>query len=68
MTIGGALLLIAVGAILRFAIVDRMESVNLAAVGAILIWIGLIGLVVGIVLAVLDAIRGRRGRPVDDRW
>ena len=68
MTIGGALFLIALGAILRFAVVDRMEGVNLAAVGAILTWIGLIGLVIGVILAVLEAIRGRRGRPVDDRW
>lgn len=68
MTIGGALFLIAVGAILRFAVVDRMADVNLAGVGAILIWIGLIGLVIGVILAVLDAVRGRRGRPADDRW
>ena len=67
MTIGGALFLIALGAILRFAIVDRMADVNLAAVGAILIWIGLIGLVLGLVLAVLDAVRARR-HSVDDRW
>ena len=45
-----------------------MEGVNLAAVGGIMIWIGLIGLVVAVILAVLDAIRGRGRRPADDRW
>ena len=68
MTIGGALFLIGLGAILRFAIVDRMEGVNLAAVGGIMIWIGLIGLVLAVVLSLIDAIRGRRRRPADDRW
>ncbi len=68
MTIGGALFLIGLGAILRFAVVDRMDGVNLAAVGAIMIWIGLIGLVVAVILSVIEAIRGRGRRPVDDRW
>ncbi len=67
MTIGGALFLIAVGAILRYAIVDRSESVNLAALGLILIWIGLIGLIIGVILAVLNTIRGRGGPRVGDR-
>ena len=73
MTIGGSLLLIALGAILKFAIVDRIADVNLAAAGGILIWVGLIGLVLSVVLSVLDAIRCRRhrpydDRPIDDRW
>ncbi|MGH8572740.1 MAG: DUF6458 family protein [Gammaproteobacteria bacterium] len=68
MTIGGALFLVALGLILRYAIVDRVADVNLAALGAILIWIGLIGLIIAIILTVIDAIRGRRHGPVDDRW
>ena len=68
MTIGGALFLIGLGAGLRFAVVDRMEGVNLAAVGAIMIWIGLIGLVLAVILSVISAIRGRGRRPADDRW
>ena len=67
MTIGGALFLIAVGAILRYAIVDRSENVNVAALGLILIWIGLIGLIIGVILAVLHTIRGRGGPRVGDR-
>lgn len=68
MTIGGALFLIGLGLVLRFAIVDHMANVNLAALGAILIWIGLIGLIIAVVLAVLGAFRGRRRAPVEDRW
>src|SRR5918997_683470 len=53
MTIGGALLLIAVGAVLRYAIVDRADDVNFYALGGILIWVGVIGLIIGIVLALV---------------
>jgi membrane associated rhomboid family serine protease len=68
MTIGGALFLIAIGAVLRYAIVDRADDVNLYTLGGILMWIGVIGLIIGIVLALLDGVRMRRRRPVDDRW
>ena len=68
MTIGGALLLIAVGAVLRYAIVDRADDVNLYALGGILIWVGVIGLIIGIVLALVDAVRFRGRHPADDRW
>jgi len=50
------------------AIVDRVADVNLAALGAILVWIGLIGLVVSVILSVIGAVRGRRRGSVDDRW
>lgn len=48
MTIGGALFLIAVGAILRYAVSDRVEAIDLGMVGLILIAVGLIGLVLGL--------------------
>ena len=68
MTIGGALFLIALGMVLRYAVVDRVDSLNLAALGAIMIWIGLIGLIIGVVLALIEAVRARRRHPADDRW
>lgn len=68
MSIGGSLALIALGMVLRYAIVDRMDDVNLAALGAIMIWIGIIALIVSLVLTAVDAVRVRRGRPADDRW
>lgn len=48
MTIGASLFLIAVGAILRFAVSDAIPGVELATVGLILLIIGLIGLVIGL--------------------
>ena len=65
MTIGGALLLIALGMVLKYAIVDRADDVNLAALGSIMIWIGMIGLIIGIVLALIDAVRGRSRHRAD---
>ena len=50
MTIGASLLLIAVGAILRFAVDDAVPGVELGTVGLILLIIGLIGLVIGLFL------------------
>jgi uncharacterized membrane protein YfcA len=48
MTIGTSLFLIAVGAILRFAVSDSIEDVDLSTVGLILIIIGVIGLILGL--------------------
>jgi hypothetical protein len=50
MTIGTSLFLIAVGAILRFAVNDSIESVDLSVVGLILMIVGAIGLVLGLFL------------------
>ena len=50
MTIGTSLFLIAVGAILRFAINDSIEDVDLSTVGLILIIVGVLGLILGLFL------------------
>ena len=50
MTIGTSLFLIAVGAILKFAVADEVEDVDLSTIGLILIVIGIIGLVLGLFL------------------
>jgi hypothetical protein len=47
MTMGMGLFLIAVGAILRFAVNDEWDAVNLETVGLILMIVGVIGFVVG---------------------
>ena len=44
MTIGISLFLIALGAILRFAVNDSIEQVDLTTVGLILIIVGVVGL------------------------
>ena len=50
MTIGASLLLIAVGAILRFAVSDAVEGVELGTVGLILLIVGVVGLILGLFL------------------
>jgi len=45
MRIGAALFLIAVGAILKWAVTDNLNNVNLGVVGVILMVVGLAGLV-----------------------
>ena len=50
MTIGGALFLIAVGAILRYAVSDTVDAIDLGMVGVILMVVGVVGLVLGLFL------------------
>lgn len=51
MTMGTGLFLIAVGAILRYAVNDEWDAVNLETVGLILMIVGAIGFVVGAIYA-----------------
>jgi len=64
MTIGTSLFLIAVGAILRFAVNDSLEDIDLSTVGLILMIVGAVGLVLGLFLASRD----RRDVPPRDRY
>jgi Domain of unknown function (DUF6458) len=48
MTIGASLFLIAAGAILRFAVADSIEGVDLGTIGVILMIVGAIGLVLSL--------------------
>lgn len=57
MTIGTSLFLIAVGAILRYAVEDKWKAVDVPTVGLILMIVGAFGLVLGLYLAFV------RGRP-----
>jgi uncharacterized membrane protein len=57
MTIGTSLFLIAVGAILRYAVEDKIKAVDLATVGLILIVVGVFGLILGLYMTFV------RGRP-----
>jgi hypothetical protein len=51
MTIGGSLFVIAVGAILRYAVEDSLKGVDLHTIGLILMLVGLAGLLFGIYFA-----------------
>jgi len=57
MTIGSSLFLIAVGAILRYAVKDEWKAVDIPTVGLILMIVGAVGLILGLYLTFV------RGRP-----
>lgn len=50
MAIGTSLFLIAAGAILRYAVNDSIEQIDLEVVGLILMIVGIVGLVIGVYL------------------
>jgi hypothetical protein len=64
MGIGTSILLIAVGAILRYAVNVTVSEIELQTVGLILIIVGIIGLVIS--LAVMFMGNGDRPRRPDD--
>ncbi|MGH2956286.1 MAG: DUF6458 family protein [Solirubrobacterales bacterium] len=51
MTIGTSLFIIAVGAILRYAVKDQISGIDLPTAGLILMLVGAFGLVLGIYFA-----------------
>jgi hypothetical protein len=59
MTIGGALFLIAVGAILYFAVTAQVAGIDIQTVGLILMIVGIVGLALGLYLTA----RRPSGRP-----
>ena len=59
MYIGGSLVLIAVGAVLSFAVSDRIEGIDLYTAGLIFMVVGALGLLISLVIS------GQRDRRVD---
>jgi hypothetical protein len=62
MTVGGSIFLIAVGAILRYAITDTISGVNLATIGLILMIAGIVGLLIGLFMYANASRAGYRDR------
>ena len=52
MTIGTSLFVIALGAILRYAVTDQVPGIDLRTAGVILMWVGAAGLVIGLLVLV----------------
>ncbi|HEX4806206.1 MAG TPA: DUF6458 family protein [Conexibacter sp.] len=61
MTIGTSLFLIAVGAILKWAVTAHVGGVNLQVVGVILMVIGIAGLILGLGMWISARENWRRG-------
>ena len=65
MGIGTSLFLIAIGAILKFAVNERVSGIELSTVGVILMVVGVIGLLIS--LFFLGEWRRRYRAPVEER-
>lgn len=66
MSTGTSILLIAAGAILRFAVTTTAKGLNLHTIGVILLVVGIVGLVISLVWMTVYAGR-RRGPAVVER-
>lgn len=68
MTIGSAIVLIAVGAILKWAVTAHISGIDLQTVGTILFVLGIVGLVLAIAHTFRDSFGGRDpGVPRDEQ-
>ena len=65
MTIGASIFLIAVGAILRYAVNATVSGIEIQTIGLILMIAGVVGLLIGLFL--LTQTERRRGVVYDDR-
>ena len=68
MTIGTSLFLIALGAILKFAITDGVSGIDLETVGVILMIVGIIGLLLSLLYMSLWADRSRGTAATRERY
>jgi Domain of unknown function (DUF6458) len=69
MTVGGSIFLIAVGAILRYAITDSISGIDLQVIGLILMIAGVVGLLIGLFMYANASRRAtvvERDRYIDD--
>jgi len=66
MALGTSLFLIAVGAILRYAVSDSLEGIDLPTIGLILMVVGIIGLLISLFTMTLWD-RDRRRGVVEER-
>jgi protein-S-isoprenylcysteine O-methyltransferase Ste14 len=60
MGIGTSIFLIAIGAILRFAVTATVSGIDIATVGTILLVVGIIGLLISLLYTTIWADRTRR--------
>jgi Flp pilus assembly protein protease CpaA len=67
MTLGGALFLIAVGAILYFAVTAEVAGIDVQTVGLILMIVGAIGLAIGLFMTARRSGPGPPPGPPDGR-
>ena len=67
MGIGTSIFLIAVGAILKFAVTTTVSGIELATVGVILMIVGILGLVISLIFLLQSRETVVRDRTIDRR-
>ena len=69
MAIGTSILLIAVGAILKYAVTAHVSGIDLQTVGVILMLVGILGLILSLLYTFVwsDRARSRHSDPYDER-
>jgi uncharacterized protein DUF6458 len=67
MALGTSLFLIAVGAILRYAVSDSLEGIDIPTIGLILMIVGIVGMLISLFTMTLWDRDRRRGGVVEER-
>src|SRR3954467_11743054 len=67
MALGTSLFLIAVGAIMRYAVSDSLEGIDIPTIGLILMIVGIVGLLISLFTMTLWDRDRRRGDVVEER-
>lgn len=67
MQIGSSIFLIAVGAIMRFAVTTHTDGFSIHTAGLILMVVGIVGLLISLFLTAEFLGRDRRATVIDDR-
>jgi uncharacterized protein (DUF58 family) len=67
MTIGTSIVLIAIGAILKWAVTAHVSGIDLKTAGTVLFVVGIVGLVLAVLYTFWLADRTRRVRVPDER-
>ena len=67
MTIGTSIFLIAVGAVLKFAVTATVAGISIKTAGLILMLVGVLGLVIGLFMLASQRRRGARDVVYEDR-
>ena len=67
MTIGSSILLIAIGAILKYAVTAHVSGFNIQTAGTVLLIVGVVGLILSLIYTFAWSRQRRDVRVVDDR-
>jgi Zn-dependent protease with chaperone function len=66
MTIGSSIVLIAVGAILKWAVTAHVSGINLQTAGTVLLIVGIVGLILAVAYTFMWSRRATAYAPRDD--